>query len=99
VSHLKRLNQEELAFASSAGLSNGVYMLEAYLGPLLAALAPGVWGFAVFRTSGPLVSLPPGEATGAMLTVERLEPRQDVHSRPCAEGAVRARSHNSRWSS
>jgi hypothetical protein len=30
-------------FRSAEGLANGVYMLDAYLGPLLAALSPGVW--------------------------------------------------------
>jgi hypothetical protein len=55
VSHLKKVHQQEQAFASSAGLYGGAYMFDAYLDPLLAALAPGVWGVAVVRTFGPMI--------------------------------------------
>ncbi|MFB9312901.1 hypothetical protein [Nocardioides plantarum] len=43
------------AFASAAGLHSGYYMLDAYIGPLLGALSPGVWGFAAHRGRGPII--------------------------------------------
>lgn len=43
------------AFASAAGLHSGYYMLDAYIGPLLGALSPGVWGFAAHRGRGPVI--------------------------------------------
>lgn len=55
LTHLKEMHQQEQAFGSSTGLYSGVYMFDAYVDPLLAALAPGVWGFAVVRTFGPLI--------------------------------------------
>ena len=55
LSHLKGVHQQGQAFGSSAGLYSGVYMFDAYVDPLLAALAPGVWGFAVVRSFGPLI--------------------------------------------
>jgi hypothetical protein len=39
------LKSGDTIFRSAEGLANGVYMLDAYLGPLLAALSPGVWCF------------------------------------------------------
>ena len=33
----------ETVLRSAEGLASGIYMLEGYLGPLLAALSPGVW--------------------------------------------------------
>lgn len=55
LTHLKEVHQQGQAFASSAGLYSGVYMLDAYVGPLLGALAPGVWGFHIVRTFGPMI--------------------------------------------
>lgn len=55
LAHLKNVQTQEQAFGSSAGLYNGVYMFDAYVDPLLAALAPGVWGFQVVRTFGPMI--------------------------------------------
>lgn len=55
-SHLQtELSQGRLAFDSSAGLHQGHLLLDAYLTPLLAALSPHVWGFAVPRTFGALI--------------------------------------------
>lgn len=48
--HLK--GQEGTVFASSEGLHNGVYLFEAYLGPLNAALTPAVWLVPVYRSFG-----------------------------------------------
>jgi hypothetical protein len=42
----------ELLFASGEALSDGVYVLDAYIGPLLASVAPSVWGFTSARASG-----------------------------------------------
>lgn len=42
-------------FASSAALSDGVYVFDAYVAPLLACLSPAVWAFAVHRIHGTLV--------------------------------------------
>ena len=47
--------QDELAFRSANGLSDGIYLMDAYTGPLLAALAPSVWGFNVPRSFGSLI--------------------------------------------
>lgn len=43
------LEQGDTVFRSAQGLAEGIYMLDAYLGPLLAALSPGVWCIAVPR--------------------------------------------------
>lgn len=51
LSHMNQPEQNNL-FGSSQGLSGGVYMLDAYLGPLLACLTPGVWAVQVQRTFG-----------------------------------------------
>ena len=55
LSHIKQVQNQEQAFGSSAGLYNGVYMFDAYVAPLMAALAPGIWGFNVVRTFGSLI--------------------------------------------
>ena len=55
LSHLRDADSQEQAFSSSTGLYSGVYLFDAYLDPLLAALAPGVWGFAVVRSFGQLI--------------------------------------------
>lgn len=55
VSHLQAETQQGQAFQSSSGLYTGIFMLDAYVPPLLAALAPGVWGFAVPRTFGSMI--------------------------------------------
>ena len=45
----------ENIFASSQELSQGIYVFDAYVAPLLAALSPGVWAFGVHRTHGTLI--------------------------------------------
>ncbi|WP_257419198.1 hypothetical protein [Cellulosimicrobium cellulans] len=40
------------AFDSSGGLSDGVYVVDAYIAPLLAALSPGVWALPIHRVHG-----------------------------------------------
>ena len=42
----------EEVFASSSSLHDGIPLFDAYLGPMLGALAPWVWAFSTFRTSG-----------------------------------------------
>lgn len=57
VSHLKgQLGDGGLAFQSSSGLNDGLYLLDAYLGPLLGALTPAVWAFTASRSSGSIVT-------------------------------------------
>jgi hypothetical protein len=57
LSHLKgQLGDGALAFQSSSGLNDGLYLLDAYLGPLLGALTPAVWAFAASRSFGSLVT-------------------------------------------
>lgn len=55
LSHVVGDGLSKPAFVSAAGLYSGVYMLDAYVAPLLGALAPAVWGFSVVRTFGPLI--------------------------------------------
>jgi hypothetical protein len=42
----------ENAFASSQGLYDGIYTLDAYIAPLLGALSPAVWSFHAVRMIG-----------------------------------------------
>lgn len=42
----------DLVFASGDGLLSGLALFDAYLGPLLGALTPGVWGLSAHRASG-----------------------------------------------
>lgn len=74
-------------FLSSEGLYNGVYMLDAYLAPLLGALAPGVWGFTVLRSFGPIIFTlgrtiagTGGEATEMLHLVTVAGPTQPVEA-------------------
>jgi hypothetical protein len=55
VTHLLDTQDRETSFASSQGLYSGIYMLDAYISPLLACLTPGVWAIAVQRTFGSLL--------------------------------------------
>lgn len=53
---VRHLNDgEDPSFASSAGLYDGVYTMDAYIAPLLGALAPAVWAFNVPRPFGSLI--------------------------------------------
>ena len=45
----RRAGTDELIFKSSEGLLTGAYLLDAYLGPLLGALSPAIWGVAAPR--------------------------------------------------
>ena len=46
---------EDAIFASAQGLYTGVYLLDAYLGPLLSCLSPFVWAIHVQRGIGNLI--------------------------------------------
>lgn len=41
-----------VTFDSAAGLSDGVYVMDAYIAPLMAALSPGVWAIPISRMNG-----------------------------------------------
>jgi hypothetical protein len=45
----RRAGNDEVFFKSSDGLLTGAYLLDAYLGPLLGALSPAIWGVAAPR--------------------------------------------------
>ena len=55
LSHIRRTEDQEQAFSSSSGLYDGVFTMDAYMAPLLAALTPRVWAFNVVRTFGMLI--------------------------------------------
>ena len=42
-------------FASSAALYDGIFLLDAYIGPLMSCLSPGVWSVHAQRTFGSLL--------------------------------------------
>jgi hypothetical protein len=50
-----RLAAGDGAFASSEGLYDGIYTLDAYIGPLLGALSPAIWSFHASRILGTIV--------------------------------------------
>lgn len=84
--YLKSIAASDQLFESSAGLYDGVYLLDAYLGPLLAAGTPGVWAVSVPRTFGPLVftlgalvSGTAGEATELLQLISVPGPSETVH--------------------
>ncbi|WP_418063284.1 hypothetical protein [Pimelobacter simplex] len=56
ISSLKAEHATETnVFAASAGLQEGFYFLDQYVGPLLGALTPAVWGFMAARANGPVM--------------------------------------------
>lgn len=56
IQDLMRINQNGgLAFPAMQGSLNGHYMLDAYLGPLLAAASPGAWALAIPRGMSQLI--------------------------------------------
>jgi len=56
ISHVQAAAERgELAFRSAQGLADGLYLMDAYTGPLLGALAPSVWAFSVPRSFGVLM--------------------------------------------
>jgi hypothetical protein len=48
-------DQRVSVFAASEGLHQGFYLMDQYLGPLLGALTPAVWGFMSHRAHGAVV--------------------------------------------
>jgi hypothetical protein len=52
---LNRLQAGEMVLQASSSLSDGVLLLDAYLGPLLGALTPFVWATATPRALGTIV--------------------------------------------
>ncbi|QCX26948.1 hypothetical protein [Nocardioides jishulii] len=51
----KQHDRQASVFAASEGLHQGFYLLDQYLGPLLGALTPAVWGFMSHRAHGAIV--------------------------------------------
>ena len=54
-SHIQTLGSDEQAFDSAAGLHTGIYVFDAYMTPLLAALTPDVWAISILRPGWSLV--------------------------------------------
>ena len=48
-------DRDGAAFRSASGLAEGLYLMDAYLGPLLGALTPSIWCMSVPRTFGVLL--------------------------------------------
>jgi hypothetical protein len=55
LAHINNIAEQGLVFSSSMGLYSGIYMFDAYMGPLMAAGSPGIWAFNVIRSFGSLV--------------------------------------------
>jgi len=56
VEHLQQAqNQGEHIFGAAGGLTEGIMLLDAYVGPLLGAMSPSIWGVAAFREFGVLI--------------------------------------------
>jgi hypothetical protein len=49
------LAADESVFAASENLYHGIYLFDAYLGPLLGALTPSIWAFSATRALGVIV--------------------------------------------
>ena len=70
------------AFASSEGLYEGIYTLDAYIGPLLGALTPAVWSFHASRMLGTIVytlGQPISGTTGTASELLHVLPHQANH--------------------
>ena len=70
------------AFASSEGLYEGIYTLDAYIGPLLGALTPAVWSFHASRMLGTIVytlGQPISGTTGTASELLQVLPHQANH--------------------
>ena len=72
ITHLIETGEEGgVAFRSAAGLADGLYLMDAYLGPLLGAITPSVWCMSVPRTFGVLLF-----TLGQPMAVTRVAPRR-----------------------
>lgn len=52
---LSKRDEGGLVFAAGEGLHQGFYLLDQYVGPLLGALTPAIWGFASHRANGAII--------------------------------------------
>lgn len=87
------LDEGSTVFRSAEGLSSGIYMMDAYTGPLMAALSPGVWAIEAPRDAPLFLSLGAQVAGTTPLASDLLS----TISRPGADrtvefGALRASS-------
>ena len=79
VNHLRRgLAADELVFSASQGLSDGVVVGDAYLGPLLGALSPHVWAVASHRARGAIIY-----SLGQTFLGTLARPAELLHLLPC----------------
>lgn len=86
------------AFGSSDSLTNGVLMMDPYLGPLVASLTPSVWGVVGPRVNGSVlfafgrpVAGTSGTPSSLLDTVGTLGPDRTYHAEPfSSEDAIPA---------
>ena len=82
----KKLADGALVFGSSAGLSDGAMLLDAYLAPLFGALTPFMWAIPVSRAAGTVVltlgGALPGTAGAAAEPLQLLPSRGPTAARP-----------------
>lgn len=70
------------AFASSGGLYDGIYTLDAYIGPFLGALTPAIWAFHASRELGAIVytlGQPLAGTTGTAAELLHVLPHQGAY--------------------
>jgi hypothetical protein len=77
-----RLNAGDAAFESSRGLYDGIYTMDAYIGPLLGALSPAIWSFHCSRPLGTILytlGQPLAGTTGTASELLQILPHQSAY--------------------
>jgi hypothetical protein len=84
VAHVQQmLATGENVFASGFGLLRGLSSFDVYIGPLMGALTPGVWGFAAVRSFGAILF-----SLGRAIAGTRPRAAEMLHLLPSAGHAV-----------